>query len=130
METWGIEVRCDPQIFTAGPYGHCPERANSIHHQLPLLQVKANSLRRKAAKSWLSVEAINASEGVLGVLLNKHGRRVIIQGAAGETTESPPPPPIPLFPTRDLEDPRLVAYIPHDRQSISSADLRDISNSS
>ena len=86
METWGIEVRCDPQIFTAGPYGHCPEWANSIHHQLPLLQVKANSLRRKAAKSWLSVEAINASEGVLGVLLNKHGQRVIMDQGVQEGT--------------------------------------------
>ena len=77
-------------------------------------------MRRKAAKSWLSVEAINASEGVLGVLLNKHGRRVIIQGA-GEAES--PPPPIPLFSTRDhLEDPRLVSYVPHDRQSISSAE--------
>ena len=35
------------------------------------LQVKANLARRKAAKAWLAVEAVNASDGVLGVLLNK-----------------------------------------------------------
>ena len=99
-----------------------PLSGHTTLHQIRLPQVRANSARRKAAKAWLAVEASNASDGVLGVLLNKHGRRVIIQGAAGETTESPPPPPIPLFPTRDLEDPRLVAYIPHDRQSISSAE--------
>ena len=41
--------------------------------------------------------------------------------AGGKETE--PPPPIPLFSTRDhLEDPRLVAYVPHDRQSISSTE--------
>ena len=82
METWGIEVRCDPQ----GQFSPLVLRANSIHHQLPLLQVKANSLRRKAAKSWLSVEAINASEGVLGVLLNKHGQRVIMDQGVQEGT--------------------------------------------
>ena len=33
--------------------------------------MKANLARRKAAKAWLAVEAVNASDGVLGVLLNK-----------------------------------------------------------
>ena len=80
METWGIEVRCDPQ----GQFSPLVLRGQI--HQLPLLQVKANSLRRKAAKSWLSVEAINASEGVLGVLLNKHGQRVIMDQGVQEGT--------------------------------------------
>ena len=77
--------------------------------------MKANSARRRAASAWMAVEASNASDcGALAqdVLLNKHGRRVIRRTKKWPVAPPPPPPPphIPLFPTSDLEDPRLVAY--------------------
>ena len=76
------------------------------------MQVKANSARRRAARAWLAVEASNASDDAPGALRNKHGRRVIPTGAEAEAT-----PHIPVFPLRDLEDPRLVAYVAHDRSN-------------
>ena len=79
------------------------------------MQVKANSSRRRAARAWLAVEASNASDDAPGALLNKHGRRVIPTGAKAEAT-----PHIPGFPTCDLEDPRLVAYVVHDRSKSSA----------
>ena len=56
------------------------------------------------------MEASNASDDAPGALRNKHGRRVIPTGAEAEAT-----PHIPVFPLRDLEDPRLVAYVARDR---------------
>ena len=44
-------------------------------------------------------------------------------GKGNGAEQAEPPQPIPLFPLRDrLEDPRLVAYVSHDRHNISSAE--------